>query len=103
MTPLQDLERLLGAVDPDGGPERAGGDGRAGRRYELAPIDSLPLGHGSSSVWTKSRRAIAVARRHGGSAGATEGRVFANSHIRNMTTRRWPSSCNAADATRALA
>src|SRR5438874_10756629 len=34
MTPLQDLERLLGAVDPDGGPERAGGDGRAGRRYE---------------------------------------------------------------------
>src|SRR5438874_11684064 len=69
MTPLQDLERLLGAVDPDGGPERAGGDGRAGRRYELAPIDSLPLGHGSSPVWTKSRRVIAGGSRQGGRAG----------------------------------
>src|SRR5207249_1608266 len=105
VAPLDDLQGLLGASDPNRGAERGYSDGRPRRRDELAPIDSLPLGHGPSSVCaapsavhggTKSLRRSVAARRHGDAAGATYGSVRAKSHIKNRTTGRCTRSCTAA-------
>src|SRR6266704_4491415 len=84
VAPLQDLESLLRTLDPESGTQ-SGCHGRSGRRgHELAPVDSLTLGHGRSSVCaapsavhggTKSLRGSVAARCHGGTAGATYGSV----------------------------
>src|SRR5207237_8661239 len=95
VTPLQNLERLLRAPDPDRGAE-SDRRGRSGRRgHEFTSIDPLPLCHGSLLKYTcgttraaerersaasavhggrTSLRGADAARRHGGTAGATRGR-----------------------------
>src|SRR5438128_3031305 len=61
VAPLQDLDRLLAAPDPDRGTERRGGDGRPGRRDELAPIDAGTLGHLKGLQWLSGEALSGVA------------------------------------------
>src|SRR6266851_8372955 len=51
MAPLEDLQGLLGPLDPNRRPQ-SGGHGNSGRRgHEFTPIDFLTLWHGPTSEY----------------------------------------------------